>query len=89
MKKGITEINVYEQERWNNIVKSISNYDVFYLNEYVKAFMREEEKNGIPILLYYENNDERAINVVFKRDIATDGKYTIKDFDEERKNGNY
>ena len=78
MKKGITEINVYEQERWNNIVKSISNYDVFYLNEYVKAFMREEEKNGIPILLYYENNDERAINVVFKRDIATDDKFKNK-----------
>ena len=78
MKKGITEINVHEQERWNNTVKSISNYDVFYLNEYVLAFMREEEKNGIPILLYYENNDERAINVVFKRDIAKDDKFKNK-----------
>ena len=78
MQRGITEINVCERERWNNIVKSISNYDVFYLNEYVIAFMSEEEKNGIPILLYYENNDERAITVVFKRDIAKDDKFKNK-----------
>ena len=56
----------------NNIVKSLKNYDAFYLNEYVDAFMREDESNGMPVLLYYENGAERAINVVFKRDVAKD-----------------
>ncbi|MDD6400229.1 MAG: GNAT family N-acetyltransferase [Lachnospiraceae bacterium] len=70
----ITEVSVDEKEKWNSIVRSFSNYDVFYLNEYVTAFMNEEEKNGLPILLYYENESERAINVVFKRDISNDEK---------------
>lgn len=68
----IDEIQVSEKERWNNIVKSIKCYDVFYLNEYVDAFMREDESNGVPVLLYYVNGGDRAINVVFKRDVSKD-----------------
>lgn len=74
----ISEISVDNSVLWNQIVKSFQNYDVFYLNEYVTAFMKEEEKNGTPILLFYENNDERAVNVVFKRDISKDEKFTFK-----------
>lgn len=70
----LEEIAVGEKERWNSIVYSFPNYDVFYLNEYVTAFMQEDEKNGIPILLYYHYNSDRAVNVVFKRDIASDEK---------------
>lgn len=77
----IVEIHVSDKERWNTTVKSIKGYDVFYLNEYVDAFMREDESNGVPVLLFYENGDDRAINVVFKRDISTDrffnGKLTF------------
>ena len=72
----ITEILVSDRERWNQIVRSIKGYDVFYLNEYVTAFMHEDESNGEPILLYYENGDERAINVVFKRDVGKDHRLT-------------
>lgn len=68
----IEEIEVSDKERWNNIVKSIKGYDAFYLNEYVDAFMREDESNGVPVLLYYENGDDRAVNVVFKRDVSKD-----------------
>lgn len=68
----IEEIQVSDRVRWNNVVKSIKGYDVFYLNEYVDAFMREDESNGVPILLYYENDNDRAINVVFKRDVSKD-----------------
>ena len=71
----IVEIPVSEKERWNQIVKSIKDHDVFYLNEYVTAFMHEDECNGVPVLLYYENKDDRAINVVFKRDISKDHKF--------------
>lgn len=68
----ITEIEVNEKDRWNEIVHSFIDYDVFYLNDYVVAFMTENASNGEPVLLYYENGEDRAINVVFKRDIALD-----------------
>lgn len=70
----INEYNVYDREKWNKIVRSFSDYDVFYMNEYVVAFMNEDEKNGEPILLYYEHGEDHAINVVFRRDIAKDEK---------------
>lgn len=74
----ISEVSVHNSELWNRIVRTFQNYDVFYLNEYVTAFMNEQEMNGTPVLLLYENNDERAINVVFKRDIAKDDKLSSK-----------
>ncbi|MGP8313521.1 lipid II:glycine glycyltransferase FemX [Enterocloster aldenensis] len=67
---NIVEIDVSDRENWNNTVKSFPQYDVFYLNEYVTAFMNEDSENGVPILLYYQNGNNRAINVVFKRDVA-------------------
>lgn len=70
----IIQIQVEEGERWNSVVRSFDDYDVFYLNEYALAFMKENKKNGVPILLYYENGADRAINVVFKRDVALDEK---------------
>lgn len=72
------QIQVDEGDCWNRCVRSFQNYDVFYLREYVLAFMNENKKNGVPILLYYENGEDRAINVVFKRDIALDEKMQEK-----------
>lgn len=71
----IEEIQVTEMEKWNNLVYSFENYEVFYLKEYVVAFMNENKKNGIPILLSYQKGNDRAINVVFKRDIGQDEKF--------------
>ena len=68
------QIPVEEGENWNRLVQSFDDYDVFYLNEYVLAFMNENKKNGVPVLLYYSNGADRAINVVFKRDVALDEK---------------
>lgn len=70
----ITEISVDNTEKWNEVVRSFPDYDVFYLNEYVSAFMKENARNGVPILLVYQNGDDKAINVVFKRDVAKDEK---------------
>lgn len=79
MKMGrIIEIQVSDRECWNNTVKSIKNYDPFYLNEYVDAFMHEDMSQGVPILLYYESGDDRAINVVFKRDVSKDRYFSGK-----------
>lgn len=76
----ITEINVDETDKWNRIVRSFSTYDVFYLNEYVAAFEKFAAKNGEPVLLYYNGNSEtdRAINVMFKRDIGRDPNLSDK-----------
>ncbi len=74
----IIEVQADDRERWNSLVKSFQEYDVFYLNEYVMAFAAEEENNGIPLLLYYESSGDRAINVVFIRDISRDEKFCGK-----------
>lgn len=53
---------------WNKIVGSFSDYDVYYLSNYVKAFQLHGD--GEPLLICYESNDFRCINVVMKRDIS-------------------
>lgn len=74
----IKEVPFFEREKWNQIVHSFSNYDVFYLNEYATAFMKEDPQNGIPLLLLYENGNDRAMNVVFRRDVAKDKRFQGK-----------
>lgn len=71
---AIKEIHIKETGRWNTLIRSFPNYEVFYLNEYARAFMEEDPKNGEPILLYYEKGNDRAVNVMFKRDISKDEK---------------
>ncbi|UJF26175.1 GNAT family N-acetyltransferase [Planococcus sp. 107-1] len=62
-----------ETGKWNEIVKGFTNFDVYYLAEYTKAF--EVHGDGEPILFYYQGNNFKAINVVMKRDIALDEKF--------------
>lgn len=57
-------------ENWNDYVKKVPDYDVFYLKEYVFSFMKEDRKNGEPLLIIYENGEDYAINVAFRRDIS-------------------
>lgn len=63
---SVTKVN--ETEKWDALVKSFKGYDVHYLNGYAKAF--ELHGDGEPLLLYYEGNGTRGMNVVLKRDIA-------------------
>lgn len=65
-----------ESEKWDSIVKSFSNYDVYYLSGYTKAFQLHDD--GEPNLLFYEDDGIRAINVVMKRDIEKDPRFTGK-----------
>ena len=69
-------ITIDEKERWNDIVKSFQNYDVYYLANYVKAF--ELHGDGQPILFYYEDHNIKAMNVVMKRDISIDKRFMGK-----------
>lgn len=74
----IKEFVIENNSMWDEIVRSFSNYDVFYLSAYVTAFMKENPKNGVPVLLLYENGEERAVNVLFRRDIALDANFMGK-----------
>ncbi|MCM1060384.1 MAG: GNAT family N-acetyltransferase [Eubacterium sp.] len=65
-------------EQWDSIVRSFKDYDVFYLSGYSRAFMNENPSNGKPMLLSYENASDKAINVVFCRDISFDKNFVGK-----------
>jgi len=62
-------IDLKDSDRWDEIVRSFPNYDVYYLSGYVKAF--KIHGDGDPVLLYYSNdNGGRAICVLMLRDVA-------------------
>lgn len=66
--KKIEIINIEQNEKWDEVVRSFKDYDVYYLSGYSKAF--QLHGYGEPLLFYYDDGDTRAINVVMKRDIA-------------------
>lgn len=66
-KNGLQVVHIDEIEKWNSIVKSFSNYDVYYLAEYLKAFYIHGD--GEPILFHYETENTRVLNVAMKRAI--------------------
>ena len=61
-------LNLNEAVRWDAIVSSFKDYDVYYLSGYNKGFMIHGD--GEPLLFSYYDDNIRAINVVFKRDIS-------------------
>jgi len=72
----IVIITLDESDKWDSIVKSFSNYDVYYLSGYTKAFKLHGD--GEPTLIYYHDEEIRAINVVMIRDMAEDKKFKDK-----------
>ena len=60
--------SVNESSKWDDIVKSFGDHDVYYLSGYAKAF--QTHGDGEPLLFYYEHEGTRAMNVVMKRDIS-------------------
>ena len=69
----ITVYSLEQSEQWDIVVKSFSNYDVYWLSGYVKAF--QIHGDGDPLLFYYYDGHTRGINVVMKRDVANDGRF--------------
>jgi len=65
--------SINQAKKWDEIVKTFAEYDVYYLCGYVKAFMIHGD--GEPQLLYYENEEVRAIYVYMKRKTAIEGVY--------------
>ncbi len=66
----VEAINLEEKKKWDAVIRSFPNYDVFYLNAYAQAFAEEEGTE--PFLFYYEKNGKKAVNVIMRRDIAKD-----------------
>lgn len=65
--------DITEANEWDKIVCSFTNYDVYYLSGYVKAF--QIHGDGLPQMFYYEDNELRGIYVYMKRTTAIDGIY--------------
>jgi predicted N-acyltransferase len=63
-----TIIGLENSTRWDDIVRSFKDYDVYYLSNYAKSF--EINGDGDPILFFYCSNHLKGINVVLKRDIS-------------------
>ncbi len=60
-------ISFKEVERWDSIVRSFKEYDIYYISDYLKAY--QINGDGEPTLFYFEYGDFRAINVVIIRNI--------------------
>jgi len=60
-------IKIDENNKWDKIVRSFKDCDVYYLSGYVKAFYLHGD--GEPLLFYFDNGKTRAINVSMRRKI--------------------
>lgn len=72
----LVKFDELEKEEWDKTVKGFKNYDIYYLSDYVKAFSLHGD--GDPMLFYYEDECIKAMNVVMKRDISLDKRFTGK-----------
>ncbi len=69
-------LNVYtikDRDKWNDIVKSFRNWDVYYLYEYAHSFMIHGD--GEPLLIDYADEESHVCYVVMQSDIASSGKF--------------
>ena len=66
-------IEMSQYKLWDDVVRSFSEYDVYYLSGYVRAF--QIHGDGDPQLLYYEQDALRALYVYMKRKTAVEGVY--------------
>ncbi|MBU5427917.1 GNAT family N-acetyltransferase [Tissierella pigra] len=72
----LSVVSIDESNKWDEIVRSFKEYDVYYLSNYTRAF--KIHGDGEPTLFYYEDEYVRAINVVMKRDIGNNPKFEGK-----------
>jgi len=63
----IEAIEISEENKWNEIVTSFMNYDVYYLRTYVYPF--HIIGDGVPILLFYHSVNLRGMCLLMKREI--------------------
>jgi hypothetical protein len=66
-------ISIIESKEWDIIVRSFTDYDVYYLSGYVKAFQLHGD--GEPQMFFFEENGLRGIYVYMKRKTFIDGVF--------------
>ncbi len=68
-------ITLKEHKKWDEIVSLFSKADVYYQRGYVQAF--KVHGDGEPLLFYFydDSTNNKAINVVMKRDISKDIRF--------------
>lgn len=72
----IRVLTIDQSQEWDSIIRSFPQYDVYWLSGYVKAF--KIHGDGEPLLIYFDDEHLRGINVVMKRDIADDERFSKK-----------
>lgn len=72
----LTVYTLEQSDKWDSVVRSFIDYDVYWLSGYVAAF--KIHGDGEPLLFYYESESTRGINVVMKRDVAKDNRFEGK-----------
>lgn len=72
----LTVYSLEQSEHWDTIVRSFSDYDIYWLSGYVKAF--QIHGDGEPLLFFYEDGNTRGINVVMQRDVSNDPHFKGK-----------
>ena len=72
-KPSLQVLTLDQSEEWDQIVRSFSSYDTYYLSGYVKAF--NIHGDGDPLLFYYNDGHNRGINVSMKRSIIEDSHF--------------
>lgn len=68
-------IYIDEQERWNTIVKSFNNWDIYYLAEYAISFQLHGDGN--PCLIYHESDAARLCYIMMENDISEFWDYSM------------
>lgn len=76
MNSRLTVLTLEQSDAWDEIVMGFQNYDVYYFSGYVKAFQLHGDGN--PLLFYFDDGNIRGINVLMKRDIASDKRFQDK-----------
>lgn len=61
-------VELEDRLRWDGVVTSFSDYDVYYLNGYVRAFQLHGD--GVPVLYHYVGENLRGICVFMRRNIS-------------------
>ena len=62
-------VELEDRLRWDSVVTSFRDYDVYYLNGYVRAFQLHGD--GVPVLYHYVGENLRGICVFMRRNIST------------------
>ncbi len=63
-----------EKEKWNYIIKSFQNWDIYYLCEYAESL--QIHGDGEPVLIYFEENGGKFAYVMMENDISEFGPFS-------------